>query len=76
LPPTIWKHRLAMLSLAFALATLASPGHAQNGRALSAARAAAIHECSVSSGRYIEHTWGDFEIQLYRSCMAQHGQPE
>jgi hypothetical protein len=30
----------------------------------------------VAASRYIEHTWGDFEIQVYRSCMAQHGQPE
>jgi hypothetical protein len=70
------KHGLAMLTFAFALTALASPGHAQSGRGISAARAAAIHECSVAASKYIEHSWGDFEIQVYRSCMAQRGQPE
>jgi hypothetical protein len=40
------------------------------------AREKAIHECNVRAQKYIEHTWGDGEIYTYRSCMAQHGQPE
>jgi hypothetical protein len=80
MPQAISKHGLAMLTamltFAFALTALASPGHAQSGGRLSSARAAAIHECSVAAGKYIEHTWADFEIQVYRSCMARHGQPE
>jgi hypothetical protein len=52
----------AMLTFAFALTALAAPGHAQSGGRLSSARAAPIHECSVAAGKYIEHTWADFEI--------------
>jgi hypothetical protein len=77
MPQAIANHGLAMLTamltFAFALTALASPGHAQSANRLSSARAAAIHECSVSAGRYTQHTWGDVDIQLYRSCMAQHG---
>jgi len=40
------------------------------GYKISAARAAAIHECSVRASRYVEHTWGDVEIYQYR---ALHG---
>jgi hypothetical protein len=43
---------------------------------MSAARAQAIHECTAKAGKYVEHTWGDNEIYIYRACMADHGQPE
>jgi hypothetical protein len=43
---------------------------------ISAARAAAIHECNVLAARYPIHEWGNTQIQLYRSCMARHGQQE
>ena len=43
---------------------------------ISAARATAIHECSVLAGRYSQHDWGNTEIYQYRACMAQHGQQE
>jgi hypothetical protein len=71
---------LAALALGLALSALASPSFAQRSAAgeagMSAARAQAIHECNAKSGKYIEHTWGDNEIYIYRSCMAEHGQPE
>jgi hypothetical protein len=71
---------LAALALGLALSALASPSFAQRSEAgeagMSAARAQAIHECNAKSGKYIEHTWGDNEIYIYRSCMAEHGQPE
>jgi hypothetical protein len=67
----------AALAFALAVTVLASPGHAQGaGYKISAARAAAIHECSVRASRYVEHTWGDVEIYQYRACMAEHGQQE
>jgi hypothetical protein len=43
---------------------------------MSAARARAIHECNAKAQKYIEHTWGDNEIYIYRACMAEHGQQE
>jgi hypothetical protein len=53
------------------------PAADRNGSGrMSAARAAAIHTCSGEAAKYVEYTWGDFEIQIYRSCMAQHGQVE
>ena len=42
----------------------------------SAARAAALRECSAQSRAYSESTWGDMQILQERACMAQHGQPE
>jgi hypothetical protein len=74
---------MKMLVAGVVLATLvAAPAFAQphdsgnNGNHMSAARAAAIHECSARAARYNEYTWGDLEFQQYRACMAEHGQPE
>jgi hypothetical protein len=53
-----------------AVTPFGSPGE----RHVSAARAAAIHQCSAVAARYTEYTWGVQEIQLYRACMAEHGQ--
>jgi ABC-type siderophore export system fused ATPase/permease subunit len=43
---------------------------------ISAARAAALQQCNRLAARYPLHDWGNTQIQLYRSCMAQHGQQE
>jgi len=43
---------------------------------ISAARAAAIQECNRLAARYPLHDWGNTQIHLYRSCMAQRGQQE
>jgi hypothetical protein len=43
---------------------------------MSRAREQAIRECSAEAGKYVEHTWGDVEFQIYRSCMARYGQKE
>jgi hypothetical protein len=43
---------------------------------ISAARAAAIQQCNRLAARYPLHDWGNTQIHLYRSCMAQHGQQE
>jgi hypothetical protein len=43
---------------------------------ISAARAAAIQQCNRLAARFPLHDWGNTQIQLYRSCMAQHGQQE
>jgi len=43
---------------------------------ISAARAAALQECSRLASRYPINDWGNTESYLYRSCMARHGQKE
>ncbi len=40
------------------------------------ARAAAIRECSLLSQKYPETTFSSLEFELYRACMARHGQVE
>jgi hypothetical protein len=84
--------RLTVLSVTLAVATFApptvcngevrksSPGDrsdiATQRGGMSAARAAAIQECSVLAGKIVGY--GDIvsQINLYRTCMARHGQPE
>ena len=49
----------------------------QNGQLhISAARAAALRECSAIAAQYPEYEWGNMEIQQYRACMAERGQVE
>jgi len=43
---------------------------------ISAARAAALKECSRLAARYPTNDWGNADIYLYRSCMVRHGQQE
>jgi hypothetical protein len=57
---------------------LASAGYAQaqgNVR-VDAARAAAIHQCGVLAQHYPETTFSSTEFEVYRACMAGHGQVE
>ena len=64
--------------IAFALVAAATPATLAQARQpdMSAARAAAIHECSAREAQYKEYTWGRNEIYAYRSCMSEYGQPE
>jgi hypothetical protein len=43
---------------------------------ISAARAQAIQQCNRLASRYPLHDWGNLQIHLYRSCMAQRSQQE
>jgi hypothetical protein len=70
-------NRVAMLALGLLTVASAAPALAQpNGDRMSAGRAAAIRECNRAATKYPEYLWGDFEIDVYRSCMAQRGQRE
>ena len=69
------KFELATTIAALWLTVVPITGAVANGQ-ISAARAAAIHECSLLAARYPQHEWGNTEIYLYRSCMARHGQQE
>lgn len=74
------RYRIAMVGLAaFALAFFPrADGHydAQGHFIISAARAAAVHECSVRAAQYPEWEYGNTELYIYRACMAEHGQVE
>ena len=60
-----------------ALAALASPSFAQRSeQPMSTAREQAVRECNAAAGKYYNSTWQTTQIHSYRSCMAQHGEPE
>jgi hypothetical protein len=73
--------RLAMLAVGLITIASMTPAFAQtNGDRMSAERAAAIRECNRDAAKYPNYLYGylygDFEIDVYRACMAQHGQRE
>jgi hypothetical protein len=72
---TTTKLELATTIAALWLTVVPITGAVANGQ-ISAARAAAIHECNLLAARYPLHDWGNTQIYLYRSCMARHGQQE
>jgi hypothetical protein len=49
---------------------------AQTVEGVSPDRARALRECSALAAPFKEATWNNTEFDIYRSCMAQHGQPE
>ncbi len=70
---TAWKRYIgAMLVGAAVLAS----APAANAYPVTPARAAAILACNTLAARYPETTWSSLEFELYRACMAQHGQTE
>jgi hypothetical protein len=70
------KHYIAAMLAGAVMLALAGYAQAQGGVRVDAARAAAIHECSVLAQRYPETTFSSTEFELYRACMARHGQVE
>lgn len=53
------------------LATLmGSPALAQSSRH-NLARERAIHDCNVLASPYVLYTWGNWQLYLYRLCMAR-----
>jgi hypothetical protein len=79
---------LAGASPALAGQRIHHPGHAARAQAVQSeqaipgaegvtgARAQAIQDCMGTSGKFSQSTWGNMSIQLYRSCMAGHGEAE
>ena len=82
--------RNLVLAFAIAAATTSTPVLAAAKRAgfnayasapgatesISADRAAALRECNAATAKMHEHVWGAQIADVYRSCMARHGQPE
>ena len=46
------------------------------GSGVSLDRAKALRECNAKIAPLRDYTWGVTEIDQYRVCMDQHGQPE
>jgi hypothetical protein len=74
---TTTRKTLGALALAAAVITAASPSFAQRSEEqLSPARAQALRECNAQVKPYRQYTWGATELDMFRACMAQHGQQE
>lgn len=43
---------------------------------VSGARARAIQDCMGTSGKFSQTSWGNWQVQTYRTCMAGHGEVE
>jgi len=56
-------------------AVVASPIFGQSAD-VNPARAAAMRECNKLASPYLIYTWGNWQIYVYRRCMAKHGQIE
>jgi hypothetical protein len=76
----LFANSTTKLGLAAIIGTLCLTLAAIDGAAadvqISAARAAALQECSRLAARYPINDWGNTESYPYRSCMARHGQKE
>ncbi len=76
------KKFLTIMTLLIVIATLAFSATAQSSWQLyifvpvvpSAARDAAIHECSVKAGKWGMIAWQTTQFAVYGTCMAEHGQ--
>jgi hypothetical protein len=76
---------LVALALGISIVALASPSLAQTRRDrgwdssdhISAARAAAIRECSRRADHeYPAWVSGNLNVEVYDACMGEHGQPD
>ncbi len=79
---------LAGASPALAAERIHHPGHDARAQAIQSeqaipgaegvtgSRAKAIQDCMGTSGRFSQSSWGNTQVQLYRSCMAGHGEAE
>lgn len=72
----IKHYTIAIIAGAAILGSIAAAGAQERAPNLGAARAAAINECSILASRYPETTFAALEIELYRACMARHGEAE
>jgi hypothetical protein len=60
---------------AVSTAVISLPAFAQSPE-IKPDRAAAIHECNVFASPFALYTWGNWQLYLYRECMAKYGQSE
>jgi hypothetical protein len=70
------RYVLKSLSIgAVLVAIVATPALAQ-APPVSPARAVAIRDCNILASPFALYTWGNWQIYLYRECMAKHDQIE
>jgi len=67
---------ITALAVALAASALATPSFAQRSEGMSTNRAQALKDCNSQAAKYKQYVWGDYEIDAYRACMAQHGPQE
>jgi hypothetical protein len=67
---------LKLLSIAAALAACVASAVLAQPTDMNFTRTAAIRECCVQAAPYLLHTWGNWQLYVYRECMAKHGQME
>jgi hypothetical protein len=70
------KHYAAAMIAGVIVLAPAGYAQARGGAHVDAGRATAIHECGVVAQRYPETTFSSLEFEVYRACMARHGQVE
>lgn len=47
-----------------------------NSTHMSAAREQALKDCTALEQKWDQRTWGSQQLDVYRECMARHGQME
>jgi predicted outer membrane protein len=72
------KQMAAVLALGLAISAAATPSFAQRSDegTTSSAREKSLRDCNVEAGKMSQYTWGDHQVQKYRSCMMQNGEQE
>jgi len=72
---TTTRKTLGALLLGLAVAATASPSFAQRAEqeGMDSTRARAVNDCSKESNKMTQYTWGVTQLNMYRSCMTQHG---
>jgi len=53
-----------------------SPYTSGEGQLMSEARAQALRDCATLEQKWGQAAWGSQQLDVYRECMAQHGQAE
>ena len=67
----------AAVALSAAVMATASPSLAQRAEeGMSGPRVKALHECNAEAGKMTQSTSASIQLDMYRACMMQHGQPE
>jgi hypothetical protein len=73
------KTRFAALAFGIVVVAASSPSLAQPNNPedeVGPQRAKALRECNARSQPNLQRDWGVRETDIYRSCMAEHGQQE
>lgn len=68
--------RWVVKSLSIGVVVAAAAASSAQSAHMNSARAAAIRECNALASPYTLYTWGNWQLYLYRACMAKHGQIE